>query len=100
MSINKLYDLVNNHCNDSPLHTPAISPHFTDAAVPSISNSDQDQRHVSCRTKQPQQQDYSFETFFGFIKDKTDAIIIVEACVSGMLSCIPPNKFGNLCFRS
>ncbi|KAJ3096748.1 hypothetical protein HK100_005500 [Physocladia obscura] len=97
MSLDKLYDLANNKGRDSPLQTPNISPHFTDAAVSSMSG--QDQQSVSHQT-QLQQQDYNFETFFGFVKDKADAVIIVEACVSGMLPCIPPNKFGNLCFRS
>ncbi|KAJ3098283.1 hypothetical protein HK100_005133 [Physocladia obscura] len=97
----KLHGLENNQHHDSPLQTPTISPHFTDAAVPSLSDNSQIQQHLSHQTQQPQQQqDYSFETFFGFVKDKTDAVIIVEACVSGMLPCIPPNKFGNLCFRS
>ncbi|KAJ3098284.1 hypothetical protein HK100_005134 [Physocladia obscura] len=44
--------------------------------------------------------DYSFETFFGFIKDKNDAMLIVEACVHGRLKCIPPYKYSNLNFRS
>ncbi|KAJ3114303.1 hypothetical protein HK100_001704 [Physocladia obscura] len=44
--------------------------------------------------------DYSFETFFGFVKDKNDAMLIIEACVHGRLKCIPPYKYANLNFRS
>ncbi|KAJ3093823.1 hypothetical protein HK100_006400 [Physocladia obscura] len=57
----------------------------------------QQQHQLQNRILEP---DYSFETYFGFVKDKYDAMLIIEACVHGRLKCIPPYKYANLNYRS
>ncbi|KAJ3098285.1 hypothetical protein HK100_005135, partial [Physocladia obscura] len=44
--------------------------------------------------------EYGCETYFGFIKDRHDALLVVEACVQGRLRCIPVYQYTNYNFRS
>ncbi|KAJ3114610.1 hypothetical protein HK100_001611 [Physocladia obscura] len=73
--------------------------------LPNLNDSQQQQQFPHCRTQATAPVDtvqlkYGCETYFGFIKDRQDAILIVEACVQGQLKCMPVYKYTNFNFRS
>ncbi|KAI8829343.1 Gti1/Pac2 family-domain-containing protein [Chytriomyces cf. hyalinus JEL632] len=74
-----------------PAQQPSYAAPRPSPPSPSVSN---DSGSASARpaSSEPEEQPASQETFYGFIKDAIDALLVIEACLKGLLS---PFKSGS-----
>ncbi|KAJ3114304.1 hypothetical protein HK100_001705 [Physocladia obscura] len=81
-----------------PFSEPITFSVFTPSMQQYLHHTDTNTHHRELPT--PAQPEHGCETYFGFIKDRHDAMLVVEACVQGRLKCIPVYKYTNFNFRS